>query len=197
LQQRHSKHTGVGKNLRFAEKYTTLGSGRAFFIECKNTEKIMAKAKNCEHIFGDGDACGALALRDQKYCYFHLRYRRNKQIPTDDDYEFPVLEDQDAVQLLVSDIMRGILKGKIDTRMANSLLYATQIASGNLSRWKKLPGNVAEPEDEEPEESKEPIMAKLLREALSGFKVQGGPHDGMSADELLVRKIQEVTAARK
>ena len=152
-------------------------------------------ARTCSHRFVDADRCGARRLHGEDYCYYHLRYSKSNN-PTDADYELPLLEDKDSVQVVVRDIMVGILKGDIDSRKAHLLLYATQIASNNISRWQKIQHQDDEIE-EEPEEPKEPIMAKILREGLAGLTVHGGPYHGLPAHEVILGKMDESTLEPK
>jgi hypothetical protein len=155
--------------------------------------------KTCSHKFVDGDTCGARRLHGEEYCHYHLRYKRSRN-PNDADYELPLLEDKDSVQVVVRDIMRGILKGDIDSRKGNLLLYATQIASNNLARWKKIPDDslMKEVEPEKASEKpKEPIMIKILREALGDLTFDGGPEHGKPAIDVLLKKIEEAKVENK
>jgi hypothetical protein len=99
-----------------------------------------------------------------------------------------------------ADIMRGILRGKIGTKMANSLLYATQIASGNVSRWKKVPDDASTGQAEsksKPKEEKVPVMVKLLTEALGDPELESPSGDIRLARELFDEKIKEAVAGRQ
>lgn len=49
---------------------------------------------------------------------------------------FPVLEDGNSIQAAVMQVMRLILAREIDNKEAGLLLYALQIASGNLNHIK-------------------------------------------------------------
>lgn len=44
----------------------------------------------------------------------------------------PPLEDSNAIQFCVMEVMRGILEQRLDRATANTLLYALQIAHSNL-----------------------------------------------------------------
>jgi hypothetical protein len=76
-------------------------------------------------------------MRQQQYCYFHLRFRESRNLPGTDNYQPPVLEDADSIQLLIADVIRGLLNKTIDPKTGNSLLYAAQLASLNTSRKPK------------------------------------------------------------
>src|ERR1700733_4772792 len=106
-------------------------------------EIIMPNFPNrCQHIKVNGTQCGCPALRRNKLCYFHKRHheerltlnadraRRRRNVTID----LPVLEDANAIQVSLMQIMRLIIAGQIDGKAAGLLLYALQTASANLSR---------------------------------------------------------------
>jgi hypothetical protein len=100
----------------------------------------------CHHIKVNGTQCGSPALRRHTLCYFHQRHhdqcialnaerlknaragRRNLAI------NLPVLEDANAIQVSLMQIMRLIIAGQIDHKTAGLLLYGLQTASANLAR---------------------------------------------------------------
>jgi hypothetical protein len=96
----------------------------------------------CQHIKVNGTQCGCPALRRNKLCYFHKRHheerltlnadraRRRRNVTID----LPVLEDANAIQVSLMQIMRLLVAGQIEGKTAGLLLYALQTASANLSR---------------------------------------------------------------
>jgi hypothetical protein len=96
----------------------------------------------CQHIKVNGTLCGSPALRRNRFCYFHKlhheerlvlntdRARRSRNVTID----LPVLEDANAIQVSLMQIMRLIITGQIDGKNAGLLLYALQTASANLPR---------------------------------------------------------------
>ena len=112
----------------------------------------MPKFPNrCQHLKVNGTQCGSPALRRNRFCYFHklhheeivelnldrakdARARRRKVAVT-----LPVLEDANAIQVSLMQIMRLILTGQIDGKTAGLLLYALQTASSNLPRTRFEP----------------------------------------------------------
>ena len=102
---------------------------------------MARRPKTCEHIFVNGSCCEALALRNSRYCYWHLtardRQQRRHQIggPISADANtgvaLPLLEDANSIQIAVEELMHGILDRRIDNRRAGLLLYALQIATSN------------------------------------------------------------------
>ena len=154
----------------------------------------MIKFKPCSHRFVNGETCASPAKRGENYCFFHLRYRREND-PTKENYELPILEDRDGINLLVSDVVRGLLKSNLDTKKASLALYAAQVASMNLNRWEKV---TETPEgDDEPETPKEPIMLKLIREGLAGITVASGPDAGKPFSEVFARGLSDQPGSNK
>lgn len=118
--------------------------------------------KTCNHIKLNGDPCRALAMRQQQYCYFHLRFRESHNLPGTDNYQPPVLEDADSIQLLIADVIRGLLHKTIDPKTGNSLLYAAQLSSLNTSR-KSRPSAVSEVRNDR---TAEMSLAQLVLDTL-------------------------------
>ena len=95
----------------------------------------------CEHIKTNGTQCGSPALRGKRFCYFHKRWR-DTRIDVNDTrdrlgrslVDMPVLEDAEAVQVSLMQIMRLILSRQVEPKTAGLLLYALQTASSNLRR---------------------------------------------------------------
>ena len=66
----------------------------------------------CQHLKLNGTQCGSPALRRNRFCFFHKRFRDE--------------------QIALMQIMRLILSHQIDHKSASLLLYALQTASTNL-----------------------------------------------------------------
>src|SRR5271168_5634394 len=95
----------------------------------------------CRHIFTSGKKCQSPALKDQDFCYFHSNTRK-RPARKDDAYEpyippqdtahnLPPLEDADAIQLAISDVVLALAANRIDPRRARILIYGLQVASQN------------------------------------------------------------------
>ncbi len=103
----------------------------------------------CQHLKVNGTQCGSPALRRNRFCYFHkLHHDENLQITGDRakgdrrrkaSITLPVLEDADAVQVSLMQVMRLIITGQIDAKSAGLLLFALQTASSNLPRLRLEP----------------------------------------------------------
>ena len=86
----------------------------------------------CQHIKVNGTQCGSPALRGNCHCYFHAHHQLKPA--NDSAFDFPVLEDANAVQIALMQVIRAIADDKIDSKRAGLLLYALQTASFNLKR---------------------------------------------------------------
>jgi hypothetical protein len=94
----------------------------------------------CLHVMADGAQCGSPAVRHHRFCYHHKR-QREQRLELDADrarsdrnapYNLPILEDANAIQLSLTQIMRLLAAGQIDHKTASLMLYSLQIATSNL-----------------------------------------------------------------
>jgi hypothetical protein len=86
----------------------------------------------CQHIKTNGVQCQSPALRDTNFCYFHGAMNRQRR--QSDPFLLPALEDANAIQIAVQEVIEALLEKRIDNKRAGLLLYALQIASANLKR---------------------------------------------------------------
>src|SRR5258706_4432149 len=86
-------------------------------------------APRCKHVKMNGVRCGSPALRRQPFCWFHERLYN----PPFED-EFPMLEDANAIQVGIMQVLDGLRRKRIDTRSAATMLYGLQTASANARR---------------------------------------------------------------
>ncbi len=98
----------------------------------------------CTHIKTNGTQCGSPALRGRRFCFFHKNWQGqrialNVQPAAPLSFTMPVLEDADSVQVALMQVMRLILAGQLDPKIAGLLLYALQTASLNLRQMKLEP----------------------------------------------------------
>ena len=56
--------------------------------------------------------------------------------------ELPFLEDANAIQVTIQEIMQAILDRRIDNKRAGLLLYSLQLASSNIRNLKPLPSDL-------------------------------------------------------
>ena len=101
----------------------------------------------CEHIRPSGTRCGMLALRDQRFCYYHAKVRKtvpknnlfvfldNPGCKENDPYwafEFPYLEDAEAVQIAFMQFIYGVSQHRMEEWRARMILSALHGAAANL-----------------------------------------------------------------
>ena len=95
----------------------------------------------CQHIKINGTQCGCPALRDRSLCFFHQKTQETTNSTNANTarrgarflpLQIPVLEDANAVQFALLQIMQSLLAGEIEHKTAALLLYALQTASANL-----------------------------------------------------------------
>ncbi len=96
-----------------------------------------ASIHRCQHIKVNGTQCGSPALRDEKCCYYHVRFRRmnpevNLSWPAHGTATLPTLEDANSIQVGLAEVVRLLVTQQIDHSTAGLLLYALQTASANL-----------------------------------------------------------------
>jgi hypothetical protein len=101
----------------------------------------------CTHIKTNGTQCGSPALRGRRFCFFHKnwqgqRIQLNAQPAAPLSFTMPVLEDADSVQVALMQVMRLILGGQLDPKIAGLLLYALQTASLNLRQMRLEPSHL-------------------------------------------------------
>jgi hypothetical protein len=94
--------------------------------------------KLCHHIKEDGIWCGSAALHGRDYCYAHLTFRGRRMRAAQQKrkhawrLELPLLEDLNAVQVAIMQVLDAITEHRIDRHDAGQLLYGLQNAASNL-----------------------------------------------------------------
>jgi hypothetical protein len=93
----------------------------------------------CQHVKVNGTQCGSPALRRRRHCYFHdhmldgkRRYANRQEAKPRAVFSMCLLEDANAVQLAVMQVLQLLGSGQMDTKTAGLMLYGLQIASSNL-----------------------------------------------------------------
>jgi hypothetical protein len=95
--------------------------------------------RRCRHIRTNGTQCGSPALKDKEKCFYHEQNRpREVELYMDGERYcdgsiiMPVFEDAHAIQMVIRQVVQLMLTRRIERKDAGLLLYALQIASGNL-----------------------------------------------------------------
>jgi hypothetical protein len=116
----------------------------------EDAKSVAAESPRCQFIKADGEQCGSPALKRKRLCHFHSktaepRKRKSRKstgeaIAQDEvtakrgekrpvALELPVLEDDLAIQMAVTNICRQLADDSIDPKRASTLLYGLQVAS--------------------------------------------------------------------
>ncbi len=103
-------------------------------------------AKRCRHVKEDGTYCQCPALRGREYCYFHLRaLGRQMKLASENARHrphrlvLPPLEDMNAVQVALMQVLDALAGEVIDQRTAGLMLYGLQQAATNLRSVTAVP----------------------------------------------------------
>ncbi len=90
----------------------------------------------CQHLKVNGTQCGSPALREEQYCYFHMRWRGGSKfteaLRKREMSGLPILEDANSIQVGLAEVMFHLVTQEIDHRTGALMLYALQTASANL-----------------------------------------------------------------
>ena len=84
---------------------------------------------NCSHVKDNGELCGAAALLNQPFCYFHRRYYQAPALPGDKNYQAPLLESNHSIQLALTQLYQSFLTHKLDFKEATFGLQVLRLAA--------------------------------------------------------------------
>jgi len=95
--------------------------------------------RRCRHVKTNGTQCGSPALKAEELCYYHEQNRPQEvelyldgERHSESSMVLPVFEDAHSIQTVIRQVVQLMLSRRIDRKDAGVLLYALQIASGNL-----------------------------------------------------------------
>jgi len=114
--------------------------------------------RTCDHLKEDGVYCSSPALRDQRYCHFHLNARARRVQAAHarlhgqarPRFQMPVLDNMHAVQAGIQQVVDALADDRIDNRRAGLLLYALQQAAAGLKSTPQWQGQRPEIAADEP-----------------------------------------------
>jgi hypothetical protein len=99
----------------------------------------MDDVPRCQHVKVNGTQCGSPALRSRRHCFFHNRMLDGKkrfaaeiQINPRPLFSMCLLEDANAVQVALMQVLQLLGSGQMDHKTAGLMLYGLQTASTNL-----------------------------------------------------------------
>ena len=97
----------------------------------------LENVNRCQHVKVNGTQCGSPALRCRRLCFFHVRCQEQRARIVENQFKqarfvVPVLEDANAVQMALMQVMELLGNGQMEHKTAALMLYALQTASCNL-----------------------------------------------------------------
>jgi len=109
----------------------------------------LENVPRCQHLKVNGTQCGSPALRRRRFCFFHVRARDQHARLLADQFaqscfQPPVLEDANAIQMALSEVIQRLAYGRIDHKAAGLMLYALQTAAVNLKNTDFEPETVTD-----------------------------------------------------
>jgi hypothetical protein len=91
--------------------------------------------RTCTHIKVNGIRCGSPALRSEHFCYFHQRMIRGVRTPPKSRlHPIAFLENEEAIQASLMEIVNALVRNHIDLKRAQLVLRALHIAVKNSPR---------------------------------------------------------------
>jgi hypothetical protein len=89
----------------------------------------------CTHIKVTGIRCGSPALRGEEFCYFHQRMMRGVPTPPQSRlHPIALIENEEAIQASIMEVLNALIRNTIDLRRAELLLKGLYIAVMNSRR---------------------------------------------------------------
>jgi hypothetical protein len=137
--------------------------------------------KRCQHLKINGTQCGSPALRETKYCYYHVRYHwpELEALPNKSEWrQLPTLEDANSIQASLANVMERLVMQEVDHKTAALMLYALQTASMNLKRTSLEPQLPTQVVIDRESVANRPIGASAWS------RVEGREYDDLSEDDL-------------
>src|ERR1039457_1981921 len=139
--------------------------------------------RRCRHVKTNGTQCGSPALKGKELCFYHEQ-NQPKEVElyidgerySDGSMVIPAFDDAHAIQTVIRQVVQLMLQRRIDRKDAGLLLYALQIASGNL---KTMQAEKAKPTQMvvEPEKAGETPLG------MTPWSATGEGHDPEGAEE--------------
>jgi hypothetical protein len=132
----------------------------------------MSQYETCRHVKEDGAYCGSPALRERKYCYYHLmqrgrRLRRALALRDNKPYRLEIqsLDNLYAVRAALTDIAQALAAGQLEARTAGKLLYAIQQVTSANRRIEQMEAAQLE-QRKETKDGVPQVRARLLGDNL-------------------------------
>jgi hypothetical protein len=96
---------------------------------------LNKNVRNCTHIKVTGVRCGSPAMREEQFCYFHQRMLRSVKTPPNARlHPIALIENEEAIQASLMEVINALARNHIDLRRADLILKALFIATKNSRR---------------------------------------------------------------
>ncbi len=96
---------------------------------------LNQNVRDCQHIKVTGVQCGSPAMRGEQFCYFHQRMLRGVKTPPNARlHPIAMLENEEAIQASLMEVVNALVRNHIDLRRADLILKALNIAVRNSRR---------------------------------------------------------------
>ena len=139
--------------------------------------------RRCRHVKTNGTQCGSPSLKGKERCFYHERNQPQEvelyidgERYSDASIVLPVFEDAHSIQSVIRQVVQLMLARRIERKDAGLLLYALQIASGNL---KTMQAEKARPT----QVVVEPDKAAETPLGMTPWSATGQGHDPEEAEE--------------
>ena len=123
----HAEHKAFEQALKFMEQDRREREEK----DRKNLEKAQ-RAARCQHIYVNGNKCGAPRVRGRKLCHMHERMEQTKAEKL--DLDLGPMEDPDSIQMGIQKLQAAIIDGTLDAKQIGQLAYTIQLAAWNVMR---------------------------------------------------------------
>ncbi|HZD32357.1 MAG TPA: hypothetical protein VE779_11930 [Candidatus Angelobacter sp.] len=111
----------------------------------------------CDHLKEDGVYCSSPALRNQRYCYFHLNARARRvqaacaQLKAQPfSLHMPILDNQQSILAGIQQVLDALAAGRIPARQAAVFLFGLQQAAASFKSRPEWNGQRPELAADEP-----------------------------------------------
>jgi hypothetical protein len=158
----------------------------------------MSPTNTCTHIKVNGVRCGSPSLRGERFCYFHQRMTRGVRTPPQSRlHPIALIEDPQAIQVSLMEVINALMRDTIDIRRATLILRALHIAVKN-ARNVRIESPIKDPVQEIPEyaepeaESAVPARTELDLPLISQAPFIEPDHErrpAVRAQQLMERRV--------
>src|ERR1700691_3600219 len=101
---------------------------------------VPSQPSHCRAIKTDGTRCNGIVLKGLHLCWSHFHHR-HPALADKDHISIPLLEDHASIQLVMTQIVHGLLSMKLEPARARTAIWAAQVAAYTLPRPARLKGN--------------------------------------------------------